>query len=79
MSLYQDYLYDLGFELKIRALEALHERDSDPKSSEDQAFQAGRVIAYNEVISIMQQQAKGLGIPLAEIRLEDIDPDRDLT
>ena len=38
-----------------------------------------RVMAFNEVISIMQQQAEGFEIPLAELRLDDIEPDRDLT
>ncbi len=78
MSVHQNYLFDLGFELKTRALEARRERDSAPDRSADRVFHAGRVIAFNEVISIMQQQALGFGISLSELRLDDIDPDRDL-
>lgn len=78
MSVHQDYLFDLGFELKMRALEARRERDSAPGRSHDRLFHAGRVIAFNEVISIMQQQALVFGIPLSDLHLDDIDPDRDL-
>jgi hypothetical protein len=35
-------------------------------------------MAFNEVVSIMRQQAEGLGIPLADLRLKDVEPDRDL-
>lgn len=73
------YLHDLGLIVKERAFEALRQRDELPLGGVDRAFQSGRVIAFNEVISIMQQQAEGFGIALTELRLEDVDPDRDLT
>ena len=76
---HENYLSDLGLILKERALEARRQRDELPEESLDRTFQFGRVIAFNEVISIMQQQAEGLNIPLSDLRLEDIDPDRDLT
>lgn len=76
---HENYLLDLGVILKERALDARRQRDVLPMESSDRSFQSGRVIAFNEVISIMQQQAKGLGIPLTDLRLEDMEPDRDLT
>jgi hypothetical protein len=76
---HENYLFDLGLLLKERALEARRQRDELPEESPDRTFQSGRVIAFNEVISIMQQQAEGFDIPLSDLRLEDIDPDRDLT
>jgi hypothetical protein len=76
---HENYLFDLGPVIKERAFEARRERDGLPPESLEREFQSGRVIAFNEVISIMQQQAEGLGIPLSELRLDDIDPDRDLT
>jgi hypothetical protein len=79
VSKYANYLFDLGLLLKERALQARAERDASPDGSPDREFQSGRVIAFNEVISIMQQQAEGFEISLADLRLEDIDPDRDLT
>jgi hypothetical protein len=78
MSKYENYLFDLGPVIKTRALEALHERDACPEGSLEREFQSDRIMAFNEVISIMLQQAEGFDIPLAELRLEDIDPDRDL-
>lgn len=79
MSKYRLYLYDLGYELKLRAIEARRERDSTLPGSSERTYYSGRVIAFNEVISIIQQQAEGFEIPLTELRLDDIVPDRDLT
>ena len=76
---HENYLHDLGLILKERALEARRQRDELPLESLDRTFQSGRLIAFNEVISIMQQQAEGFGIALSDLRLEDIEPDRDLT
>lgn len=75
---HKDYLFDLGFLLKEHALEARQQRDAATPSSAQREFHAGRVLAFNEVISIMQQQADGLGLPLSDLRLDDIEPDRDL-
>jgi hypothetical protein len=76
---HKDYLFDLGFLIKERALEAYRQRDGLPLGSVEREFHTGRVLAFNEVISIMQQQAEGLGLPLSDLRLDDIEPDRDLT
>ncbi len=75
----QYYLFDLGLLIKERALAARHHRDKLADNSPDRDFQSGRIMAFNEVISIMQQQAEGFGIPLSDMQLEDIEPDRDLT
>ena len=79
MSKYQDYLFDLGRILRERAQSAVQRRNAAPRGSPDREFQGGRVIAFNEVISIMQQQAEGLGIPVSELQLDGVIPDRDLT
>jgi len=76
---HKDYLFDLGFLIKERALGARCQRDGSPRGSREYEFNSGRVLAFNEVISIMQQQAEGLGLPLSDLRLDDIEPDRDLT
>lgn len=77
-NVYKHYLFDLGVLLKERALEARHQCDKEQPGSGEQDFQSGRLLAFNEVISIMQQQAIGFGIPWEDIRLDDIEPDRDL-
>ena len=79
MSKHASYLLDVGLYLKERALEARRERDRLPEGSTRRMFESGRVLAFNEVISVLQQTAEGFDIPLAELRLDDIDPDRDLT
>lgn len=78
MSDHELYLYDLGLILRERALEAVAERDAAPQGSEARLFQSGRVMAFNEVISIIQQQAQAFGIPLSDLRLDGVEPDRDL-
>jgi len=75
---YKHFLFDLGLDIKSRALEAKKSLDKTVSGTEEHSLQFGRVLAYNEVISIMQQNAEGFGIALAELRLEDIVPDRDL-
>lgn len=79
MSKYENYLFDLGALLKERALEARDEREESPDGSLNREFHSGRVMAFNEVISIMQQQADGFDIPLAELHLDGFEPDRELT
>jgi len=75
---YKHYLEDLGEIVKARALEAKEERTTEPQGSPGYDFQCGRLVAFNEIISIFQQQAEGFGINLAELSLDDIVPDRDL-
>jgi hypothetical protein len=75
---YKHYLEDLGEVVKARALEAKEERTKEPQGSPGYDFQCGRLVAFNEIISILQQQAEGFGINLDELNLDDIDPDQDL-
>ena len=77
-DLYRNYLYDLGLDIKLRALEAKNSLAKTQSGSEEHSLQFGRVLAFNEVISMMQQNAEGSGIPLTDLRLDDIIPDRDL-
>lgn len=42
------------------------------------AFDRGRLSALHEVVSLLQQQAQAFGVPLADLGLEGVDPDRDL-
>jgi hypothetical protein len=76
---YKYYLYDLGYLLKERALQSKADRDSLTVRDENYHFQSGRLLAFNEVLSIVQQMAEGFDIPLEDLKLEGLDPDRDLT
>jgi hypothetical protein len=72
-----NYLRDLGDLVKRSALDARVKRD-EAASGADQAFESGRLTAYYEVVSLMQQQAVAFGISLDQLGLGDIDPERDL-
>jgi hypothetical protein len=74
---YRYYLEDLGFLLREQALEAKARRDA-AQNREDRIFHTGELLAYYAVISLMQQQATGFDIPLEELRLDELVPDRDL-
>lgn len=72
-----NYLRDLGHLLKAQALDAKAERDA--ASVEDREYAIGRLMAYLEVVSLMQQQAVAFGVNLEALALDDISPERDLT
>ncbi len=75
---YKWYFDDLGPILKERALEHKAARDAARPDSEERAFLSGVALGYCEVISFLQNQADGFQIGRQELRLDDIDPDRDL-
>jgi len=75
---YKNYLVDLGFLVKERALESKVTKQGEQKDSSNYIYETGRLMAFNEMISIMQQQAEGFEIELSELNLEGIEPDRDL-
>ena len=70
------YLADLGQLLKKQAMQAREE--ARVATDADRLFQQGRLLAYHEVVSLMQQQAKVFGIPLRSIGLEGLDAEADL-
>jgi hypothetical protein len=72
-----NYLRDLGDLVKRSALNARDQLDSSPTEA-GRTFETGRLTAYYEMVSLMQQQAIAFGIELTQVALDDIDPDRDL-
>jgi hypothetical protein len=44
----------------------------------DYNYSLGYLMAYHEVISLLQQQAVAFGISLESLGLHDIDPENDL-
>ena len=56
-----------------KAREAKAEKDS---SNSD--YDIGRLMAFHDIISTIQQQASAFGVSLAEIGLDSVDPDVEL-
>ena len=73
MTIYKNYVHDLGFLIKEMALEA---RKTAKQTDSD--FAIGYMAGFHRVVSLMQQQAEGFGIPLEELALDGIDPDTEL-
>ena len=74
---FKNYLHDLGTLVKEHAREAKEQKASSEGSS-SQDYDSGYLIAWYEVVSLMQQQAEAFGIPFESLDLHDIDPDKDL-
>lgn len=71
------YVHDLGLLIKEKAFEAKTAKESSIGGANHQ-FELGRLMAFHEVISLMQQQAEAFGIPFEEIGLADLDPEKAL-
>lgn len=67
------YLKDLGQLIKEKALEA----KANAKASDD-SYDIGFLMAWHDIVSLMQSQAEVFGIPYEEIGLLNIDADTDL-
>lgn len=75
-DVYAGYLCDLGTLLRERAADASTRAaavrsDSSPAA----AFAIGYWQAYSEVLSVMGQQARTFGLPLADVGLDGLDFD----
>ena len=44
----------------------------------DRMFHDGRALRYRFIVAVMQEQAENFEIPLEELALDGLDPDRDL-
>ena len=77
MSTEANYLRDLGCLLRDAAREAKRDADS-ARGTKNKEWKSGYSFAYMEVISLMQQQADAFGLPLENLALDGIDPERDL-
>ena len=70
------YLRDLGHLLRDEAEKARAATNS--AAAENLDFERGQLMAYVSVLSLMQQQAVSFGLPLSDLSLEGLDPERDL-
>jgi len=76
LARYRAFLHVIGTFIKEDALQA--KKDADENSDSNHLFHRGELHAYYAVISTLQQHATPQGIPLEELELDDIVPDRDL-
>ncbi|MEI7924472.1 MAG: hypothetical protein WCJ40_21400 [Planctomycetota bacterium] len=68
-----NYIKDLGQLIKEKALDA---KTKSQVSSD--TYDIGFLMAWHDIVSLMQTQAVAFGIPYEEIGLSGIDPDVDL-
>jgi len=74
---HENYLFDPGYLLRERALNAKQELPA-ARGTASEAFHSGRALAYYEVISLLVNQAIAFGLPVEDLHLEGLEPDRDL-
>ncbi len=76
-DVHKNCLSDLGYLLREKALEARQSARA-AKGTDNEAYQLGRQVAYHEVMSLLVQQAESFQLPIEDLHLEGLDPDRDL-
>lgn len=74
-DLHKDFLFDLGYEIRLAASEANRTLAESVRGTEENSIAYGRALAYSEVISLMQQSATGMGLSLEQLRLDGVDPE----
>jgi hypothetical protein len=72
-----NYIFDLGAILRREALDAKGRANREIGLAGHQ-FALGRLTAFYEVLSLMQQQANAFGIEARQLSLDGFDADRDL-
>ena len=76
-STVQLYLRDLGQLIVNLARNAKLDRDRSV-GGEDEDVSLGRLMAFHEIVSLMQQQAVAFGLDLHDLSLAGLDPNGDL-
>ena len=71
---FENYVLDLGVLVKEKSLDAKTTKD-ESSCEKDSDYYLGYLMAFYEIISLMQQQAIAFDINLVQIGLEDIDPE----
>lgn len=79
----ESFLFELGFTIREAAERATRDaerarREVERSDDPDRSFHDGRACEYRFIVAVMQQDAESFGIPLEEVALEGLDPDRDL-
>jgi hypothetical protein len=73
----ENYLHDVGFQLRNSALEVRKNLDA-AVADEEKRFLEGKLLAYNEVISLLISQARSFDLSPSLLALDGFDPDSDL-
>ena len=75
-EVHKNYLLDLGYLLRQKAFEA--KQSAWAAKGNDEAYQLARKMAYYGVMSLLVQEAESFRLPIEDLHLEGLDPDRDL-
>ncbi len=72
----REYLLDLGLILRESAGQA-RQRATAARGTPEEAYEAGRAMAYHEIANLLLQRAAASGLPPEAPRLEGFDPDHE--
>src|SRR5205807_2035649 len=70
-DLHKNYLFDLGYLLRERALEAKAAHEA-ARGTGSEAFESGQRIAYYAVMSLLISEAKSFQLPIEDLHLEGL-------
>ena len=76
-DVHKNYLFGLGYLLREKALEA-KEDQQQARGSGDKAFESGRLMAYQEVMSLLISEAESFQLPIEDLHIDGLEPNRDL-
>lgn len=75
---YKWYLYDLGPIIKDYLKDHIKESKKYKKGTSERSFIDGQLMSFVWFIGMLQQQADAFNIGREELRLDDIDPEKDI-
>ena len=79
----ESFLFELGFMIREAAERATRDadrarRDVERSDDPDRSFHDGRACEDRFIVTLTEEQAESFGIPLEEVALDGLDPDRDI-
>jgi hypothetical protein len=75
-TVHAQYLRDLGYLIREAGEQA--SKTARESRAAERDFENGQAFAYVAVLTLMQQQAHAFRLPLSDLALDGLDPERDL-
>lgn len=76
---YKWFLYDLGPNIKSYLDDLIEQSKEYKKGTKEKMFSDGQLMSFIWFIEMLKQQAEGFDIGTDELRLNDINPEKDIS
>ena len=75
---YKWYIYDIGPIIKEYLEKLIQESKKYDKGTADKSFIDGQLMSFIWFIEMLKQQAEAFGIDIKELRLDDVNAEKDI-